>query len=39
MNLAKMYPTTGYVVAQILLLIFLLIPGIIFFIWRVIATA
>ena len=39
MNWNKIYPTSGYVIAQILLLIFLFIPGILFFVWRVIATS
>ena len=38
MDLNKMYPTTGYVVAQIVLLIFLLVPGILFFVWRLLSA-
>ena len=33
-----MYPTTGMVVIQILLLLLGVIPGILFFIWRLVET-
>lgn len=34
----KMYPTGGYVAAQIILLILGILPGVVFFIWRLLAT-
>ena len=33
-----MYPTTGYLVIQILLLLFFVVPGLIFMLWRFLAT-
>ena len=39
MDWNKMYPTPGYVIAQVLLLIFLFVPGIIFFFWRLLTTS
>ena len=38
MNWDKMYPSVGWVVLQIVLLILGLIPGIIFFIWRLVVA-
>lgn len=38
MDFKKMYPTNGYLIMQVLLLIFFLLPGIIFFLWRLFAT-
>ena len=38
MDWKKMYPTTSYVVIQIVLLLLFLIPGILFFIWRLLVT-
>ena len=34
----KMYPTTGMVIVQILLLLLGVLPGVIFFIWRLLVS-